>query len=178
MSASSSGWTQRVAASAALRDELDLVRRRVLADLSIRNGRDDFDRVARQLAQGDAPAQGLALEWLEVTLTGADRAVVPLLDPVLTDLERMRALVQAVPITPMSTSDVLRDLIEDRHRRWRRPWITACALYAAAAMEDPAVDVLEAFGTDAPTIGGTDDAAAIVAETVAGLRHRRLVSPT
>ena len=56
--------------NAALRDELDLLRQRVLAALSMRHGTVGLNRVVFQLAQRDSRSHALALEWLDVTLTG------------------------------------------------------------------------------------------------------------
>ena len=50
----------------ALRDELDLLRKRVLAALSMRHGIEGLSRVVFQLAQRDARSHALALEWLDV----------------------------------------------------------------------------------------------------------------
>ena len=110
----------------ALRDELGLMRRRVLTAFSMRHGTDGFDRVVFQLAQRDA-VYALAIEWLDITLTGTDRGVVALLEPRLSDRDRLKALARVFPISPCPQPELLLDLVADRDDRWRRPWIAACA---------------------------------------------------
>jgi HEAT repeat protein len=153
----------------ALGDELELLRRRVLATLSMRHGVEGIQRVAFQLSQRDARTHALALEWLDVTLIGADRAVVPLFEPSLSDRERLQALAKTFPLASMDRYEILLDLAHDPDDRWRRPWLAACALYSAAEMTD--VD-LETLIDAATATGETDAAANIVTETVACLRER------
>ena len=74
----------------ALRDELGLVRQRVLAGLSIRHGTEGANRVAFHFAQRDARSHALALEWLDVTLSGPDRGVIPVLEPDLSERGAIR----------------------------------------------------------------------------------------
>jgi hypothetical protein len=117
---------------AGLRDELDILRRRVMAALSIRYGTADVHRVELQLGVPDERSHGLAVEWLDVTLPGSDRACLALIDPSLTPTERLRALIRRFPRDPRPTAEVLRDLVEDEHDRWRQPWLRACAFHTAA----------------------------------------------
>ncbi len=156
----------------ALRDELDLCRRRLLGALSMRHGTEGFDRVVFQLAQRDARSHALALEWLDVTLTGPERAVVAMLEPRLSDEERLHALGRSSPPAPRTQQDLLLELVQDPERRWRRPWLAACALYCAASL--PAVDLdVILDGASAPArSSGADER--IFVETLAGLRRRRL----
>ncbi len=116
----------------ALADELELLRRRVLAGLSMRYGVDALNRVGFQLAQTNPRFHSLALEYLDVTLIGDDRVAVALLEPELSDHERTRLLVRSFPVPPATPRTVLLELATDRDGRWRRPWITACALLTAA----------------------------------------------
>jgi len=166
------GLPSASALRAALSDELVLLHRRVLAALSIRYGADEMSRVAYQFAQRNTRAHALALEWLDVTLSGSDRAAVVLLEPGLTPEARLRVLTRTFPIPSTSVSAIVLDLVEDHDVRWRRPWIAACALLAASDMPE--------FGLDALTPGITADTrhresqeGAIVRETLAGLRRRQ-----
>jgi HEAT repeat protein len=147
----------------ALRDELELLRDRVLAGLSIRYGVDGLNRVAFQLAQSNLRFHALALEWLDVTLVGTDRAAVALLEPALSMSERLRVLARWFPIRPTTPHAVLLELAEDRDGHWRRPWITACVLLTAADMPELGIEAL----------AGTDDHTRIVHETLVGIGQRQ-----
>ncbi len=63
------------------------------------------------------------------------------------------------------------ELVDDPDQRWRRPWIRACALYAAAGMPDIVDDVIAVV--ESPSVS-PDAEAAIVHETLAALRLRQL----
>ncbi len=163
---------------AALRDELDLLRKRVLAALSMHYGTDEMNRVVFQLSQRDRRSHALALEWLDVTLTGAGRAVVALLEPGVPDQVRMDTLTRRFPVEPLPPHEVLLDLVEDRGDVWRRPWITACALYAAAGVRgtdggDRGRSRRRAAAANSAALLGADEEASIVEETLAGIRGRR-----
>ena len=110
--------------------------RRVLAGLGARHGDDALERVSFQFAKGDGRSHALAVEWLDVTLTGTDRAAVALLEPGLSDAERLRRLTRALPLPELSLEEVLVDLITDPEQRWRQPWVQACALHAAWSTPD------------------------------------------
>jgi HEAT repeat protein len=155
--------------NAALQDELVLLRQRVLAALSMRHGTDGLSRVVFQLEQRDTRSHALALEWLDVSLAGPDRAVIALLDPGLSDRERVSALSRWYPVAPSTHRDLLLDLVQDREDRWRRPWITACALYAASEMSS--FDIEAAAVQRTKPVAGDEDG--IVQETLAGLLRRR-----
>lgn len=144
----------------ALADELVLVRRRVLAALAVRYGAEGIDRVAFQLAQPDTRIHALALEWLDVTLVGPDRRALALLDPVLTVDDRARALARSMVLALVSTEELLVDLVDDPQGRWRRPWLSACAVLAAVEVGLPVAELAVAQ-RDRP-----DDVEGIVAETV------------
>ena len=76
------------------------------------------------------------MKWLDLTLVGIGRAAVAVLDP--NDKERLTILSRRFPLPLTTPQAVIVDIIEDRDGRWRRPWITACALLAAEGM--PALD--------------------------------------
>jgi hypothetical protein len=166
------GLPSASALRAALSDELVLLRRRVLAALSIRYGADGMSRVAYQFAQHNTRAHALALEWLDVTLSGSDRAAVTLLEPGLTPEARLRALMRTFPIPPKSLPAIVLDLVEDRDVRWRRAWIAACALLAASDMPELGLDPLIA-GITADTWDRESQEGAIFHETLVGLRRRQ-----
>ena len=158
----------------ALADELALLRRRVLACLALRYGAESLSTVEFQLAQRDSRTHALALEWLDVTLVGADSAAVPLLEPELAPSDRLRRLTRWFPASPLTMEAALIDLVEDREDRWRRPWIRACAFAAGAGMPEfiswaPASTELHAnaFNDD------VDGPAQIMWETVAAVRQRQ-----
>lgn len=128
----------------ALRDELDLVSRKVRADVLARHGLTRLGPVMVELGVrgplGERPTSGsanlpLAIEALGVVL-GSERSgpVLALLQPNLTIAERLRRL----PTEPSSDppSDLegrFRDLVEDPRGEWRSPWVRACAIHAARA---------------------------------------------
>ncbi len=155
----------------ALQDELRLLQRRVLAALSVRHGHDALSRVAFQLAQDDTRVQALALEWLEVTLAGGDRAAVPLLEPGLSHTARLRALLGRRPAPPSDASALLHDLVVDADGRWRQPWVQASALVAALGLPDGGRSILATVTDDeAPLPVGGDDT--ILGDTLRAIRQR------
>lgn len=162
----------------ALADELELLRRRALASLAIRYGADELSRVGFQLAQKNTRFHALALEWLDVTLVGIDRAAVALLEPELTAGERLGVLARWFPISSSTPRALLADLAEDRDDRWRRPWFVACALLAA--LDLPALDFeqLARAATHESPADDVDDDAQIVRETIAGIALRQTVGST
>ena len=157
--------------AAALRDELDLIRQRVLAAFSMRHGTDGFNRVVFQLAQRDARSHALALEWLDVTLTGTDRAAVAMLEPRLSDRERLSALARRFPLPQLEPPRVLLELVEDRDGRWRRPWVKACALYTASGMSATELDVISPPRSASLTAASIDEDD-IVHETLRRISNR------
>jgi hypothetical protein len=158
----------------ALRDELDLVRQRVLAGLAVAHGSENVGTVAFQLAQHDAHSHALALEWLEVTLSESDRAAVAMVQPGLSDGERLRLMSRWFPLGAIDELDLLRQIVEDSAKVWRRPWIRACALHAAAALSPEAIDWVST--AEGPTEPGHSADEAIIHETLAVIRARRRVA--
>ena len=156
---------------AALRDELDLVCRRVIAALSMRHGTAGLNRVAFQLAQRDARYHALAIEWLDVTLTGPEHAVVALLEPNLSVRERLHRLNRSFPLGPLSSRALLLELVRDDDARWR-PWIKACALHAASLMAPADLDLLAAVAEESTPVESSETT--VLHDTVAGYRHRQL----
>ncbi len=156
----------------ALTDELELIRRRVLACLSMRYGVEPLSRVGFQLAQPNPRFHSLALEYLDVTLVGADRVAVVLLEPELSAHERMRLLVRSFPVPPATPRTVLLEFAEDRDGRWRRPWITACALLTAADGPELGFEAMARAVAEESRVADADGQTWIVHETLAAIGHR------
>jgi hypothetical protein len=158
----------------ALRDELELVRHRVFAGLSVSHGTDALNKVRFQFSQQDGRSHALAIEWLDVTLTGPDRAVLAILQPDLSDHDRMALLTRRFPIVvPSSQLAILVEIVGSRDGRWRNPWIQACAVYAAGELIEADLDVFAA-AVDRLTPFRTSRQYEIVEETVAVVLQRRL----
>lgn len=112
----------------ALDDELDLLRTRAVAMLTIRHG-----EVARRAARAfthsgaDGRRQALALEALEVIAAKESGPALSIVRPDLDDPARLRALggVDEVRSAPSVTND----LIADPELVWRSEWVAACALH-------------------------------------------------
>ena len=116
----------------ALDDELDLIRRRILAGRLARHGSDLVGPPTTELAS-DGPGAALAAEALGVLL-GRDAApLLALLEPGRTPAERLARLTRIPdgPDVPGGPDSWLRDLVEDPAERWRSPWLRACAIRAA-----------------------------------------------
>jgi HEAT repeat protein len=160
---------------AALADELTLLRRRLLAALSVRYGAEGMSRAAFQLAQPSTRAHALALEWLDVTLTGADRDAITLLDPGLTTQAQLRMLSRSIPVPAASAAAIVEELIADYDSRWRRPWIAACAVLAACDLPEVDFDALCDEITERASHSSPNSEAAILHETVAAIRQRQSV---
>ena len=112
------------------------------------------------------------IEWLDVTLTGTDRVCISLLEPGVSDSDRLRRLSVRFPIESEDTRTILYDLVEDRYRRWRQPWLSASALHDGFNMEHIHLDlVLEELQVRSPD-GGIPETGDILGETLAGLRQR------
>lgn len=155
----------------ALQDELRLLQRRALAAISVGHGHDALSRVAFQLAQDDPRLHALALEWLEVTLAGADRAAVDLLEPGLSHGERLRALLGRRPPPPIDVPALLRDLVVDGDGRWRQPWVQACALVAASGLPDGGRSIVATLADGEASMPELGDGT-ILGDTLRGMRRR------
>ena len=113
-----------------LHDELELLRRRVLALLATRYGADGIGAVAIGLDSDRGDRRGLAAETLDVTLTPADAVLaLPLLRPDLPLPLRLQQLAAVAPVTPTNRPAVLEDILSDGQRHWRSAWLRACADY-------------------------------------------------
>jgi hypothetical protein len=79
----------------------------------------------------DTRERSSALEMLEVSLGRSVSALVlALVDPVLGDDARRRALDAWAPVVDADCGTWLRGLVTDDDGTWQDPWLRACALYA------------------------------------------------
>jgi hypothetical protein len=116
----------------ALRDELSLLRQRVVALLAIRHGSDSIRPAALALEEDDDGRRALAIEVLEVRLSGDEAAqAVPVLRTDLSDSVRLEMLKRVAPIRAPDREQVFVEIAEDADSRWRSPWLRACALFEA-----------------------------------------------
>jgi HEAT repeat protein len=161
----------------ALSDELELLRRRVLASLAIRYGTDELSMVAFQLSQHSTRFHALAMEWLDVTLVGIDRATVALLEPDSSPSERLTMLSRWFTTLPATPASVLVDIAHDPDHRWRRPWLTACAILAGADFPDLDLEELALSAMDRSPTAHNAGQADIVLETITAIRRRRATQP-
>lgn len=121
----------------AIRDELELLRRRVLALLAVRHGADAIHSVALGLAGDVEGRRSLAIEMLEVTLDRAEATrALPIVRTDLPDDDRLRSLVSAGAHAGADRAATLADLTEDGQRHWRSPWLQACAVYEARTADE------------------------------------------
>jgi hypothetical protein len=98
--------------------------------------------------------------------------VMAVVDPTLTPTDRLRTISSGTSASS-GAGDLVRDLAEDRSDVWRRPWIRACALFAAVeslSIEADHLDLSNAVNH------GRDDA--ILHETLAGLAQRQQRLPS
>jgi HEAT repeat protein len=130
----------------ALEDEYDRVRQHVFLLLSFVHDAGAILGAERRLAAGDTGEKALALEMLDVTLSGEEkRMVFPLLDPDMPQSKRLEQLGRRFPQPSMDDEQRLQDFITDPEGMWARSWVRACAVYAAGKLGSKgAVDAVEA----------------------------------
>ena len=112
----------------------------MLAGLSVRYGEDAVERVSFQLAKGDTRSHA----WPRVARRHADRngpGRGGAARAGLTDAERFRRLTRTLPLPERSLREVLLDLVTDPERRWRQPWVQACAVHAVWSTPAVALDL-------------------------------------
>jgi hypothetical protein len=140
----------------ALGDELDLIRRRVAAELLARHGTERLGPTLLSL-RASGEERGLATEALEEELGAAEsRRLLPLLDPELDPPARLAALAAHGVVSAAGSPErdhTLRDLVEDAAGMWRSPWLRACAIHAArGAGVLPTCDVATARALHDPIV--------------------------
>jgi hypothetical protein len=117
----------------AIRDELDLLRQRVFALLTVRYGSDAIHPAALGLAGAHDDRRALAVEILEVKLTRDEAAlVVPVVRADLPEADRLRMLQRAFAVPAGDRSSVVAEIAADADGHWRSSWLQACAEYEAA----------------------------------------------
>jgi hypothetical protein len=114
----------------AIRDELDLLRQRVFALLTLRYGADAIHPAALGLAGEDEGRRALALEILEVKLSRDEAAlVVPVVRTDLPESERLQMLQRSLTVPAADRSSVMAEIAADSDGRWRSFWLQSCAVY-------------------------------------------------
>ena len=107
----------------ALRDELELLRERVLALLAMLHGAETSASVALGLASATESRRSLAIEMLEVTLGRHEAALAsPVVRTDLSDGARLQQLAGLARV-PGDRAATLADLVEDPAGQWRSPWV-------------------------------------------------------
>jgi HEAT repeat protein len=129
----------------ALLDELDRLRQRVYFLLSFLYDSASLIRASEQLEARTASERALALETLEVMLSGSHKSLVfPFIDPKLSDTQQREKLSKIFGIPSYESDERLIEILANRNSKWQRPWIRACAAYALGKMGiNKAVDVVE-----------------------------------
>jgi hypothetical protein len=116
----------------AIRDELELLRQRVLALLAVRHGAETIHFVGLGLASEVEGRRSLAIELLEVTLGRAEATrALPIVRTDLPDDSRLRSLISVGARASADRAATLADLMLDDERHWRSAWLQACAVYEA-----------------------------------------------
>jgi hypothetical protein len=116
----------------AIRDDLDLLRQRVIALLSIRHGSDTIRPASLGLTGDDEGRRALAIEVFEVRLSRDENArAVPVVRVDLPETERLRLLQRVISIPVTDRAHVIVEIVDDRENSWRSPWLQACAAYEA-----------------------------------------------
>src|SRR6185312_10167653 len=118
----------------AIRDELELLRQRVLALLAVRHGAETIHSVALGLASPAEGRRSLAIELLEVTLSRPEATLaLPVVLGGGSDDARLRS--RSAAGAGAHRAATLADLIADDERHWRSPWLQACAVYEARSTD-------------------------------------------
>lgn len=92
-------------------------------------------RAEEQLILGNSASQALALETLDVTLTGEQKQMVfPLVDAKLAPEQRIKQLQAIFELDHSSTNDRLAEIIADPEQEWTNGWTRACVLQAVGKL--------------------------------------------
>ncbi len=122
---------------AALEQELARVRRRAFLLLSFLHDASAILRAEEQLIWGSGGDQALALEMLDVTLSGAQKVLVfPLVHPKMSRQDRVRQLAPLYTLSGSSRQQRLAELSAEPPDMWTRDWIRTCARAALGSGED------------------------------------------
>ncbi len=124
-----------------LQYELEQARRRVFLLLSFVYDSRAVLRAEEQLHWGDKGQKALALETLDVTLTGQQKNLLfPLVDDSQPLEQRTQQLTKLFELTNISQPERLREIIADPTGVWTHGWTRACAIYAAGKLGVAGVD--------------------------------------
>ena len=102
-------------------------------------------RAEEQFVHGNSASQALALETLDVTLTGEQKQMVfPLVDAKLTVEQQIKQLQAVFDLQHLSSVERLAEMIADPEREWTNGWTRACVLQAVGKLGlTELVDVVE-----------------------------------
>ncbi|MEM7113914.1 MAG: hypothetical protein AAF614_15875 [Chloroflexota bacterium] len=102
-------------------------------------------RAEEQLVHGNSASKALALETLDVTLTGEQKQMVfPLVDAKLTAEQQIKQLQAVFELEYLSLSERLVEMIADPEQEWTNGWTRACVLQAVGKLGlTELVDVVE-----------------------------------
>ena len=90
--------------------------------------------------------------------------------------QRVERLTRWFPVSPATPHSILSELIEDPDDRWRRPWITACALLVVAAdITTLDIEAMTRAASQRFAADGGDEHGQIVRETIAGIDRRQIL---
>jgi HEAT repeat protein len=119
---------------AALASEFSQARHRIFLLLSFIYEAQAMLRAAEQLDRGSKPAQALAIETLDVTLSSEHRALIlPLVEESLSLSQRTGPLVQVFSLARLGREQRLKEMITDT-QVWTQDWTRACAIYASGKL--------------------------------------------
>ncbi len=120
----------------ALDHEFDQVRKRAFLLLSFIHNARAILRAAEQLTFASSREKALALETLDVTLPGEQKALVfPLADPKMTLDQRAQHLGDLFSLPRRERGDRLNEIITDPEGVWTQGWTRSCAIYAVAKIK-------------------------------------------
>ncbi|MEM7113917.1 MAG: HEAT repeat domain-containing protein, partial [Chloroflexota bacterium] len=129
----------------ALDHEYDEARERTFLLLSFIYDTRAILRAEEQLLHGNSGSKALALETLDVTLTGEQKKrVFPLIDAKLSTEQRIKQLQTIFELEPMSLNERFTEMIADPDQEWTNGWTRACVLQAVGRQKlSELVDIVE-----------------------------------
>jgi HEAT repeat protein len=102
-------------------------------------------RAGEQILRGSSGDKAMALETLDVTISGPQKSLLFELADESTPLEhRVKALSKGFTLRNITRSQRLTEIIADPEKVWTHGWTRACAIYAAAKLTiEESVDAVE-----------------------------------
>ena len=120
----------------ALEYEFDQMRERVFLLLSFLYEPRPILRAAERLMYGNGNEQAHALETLDVTLAGDQKAMVfPFINTSEDLTRRLTKLERIFPAQEKDRNTHLREIIANPEQYWTHEWTRVCAIYAAARLD-------------------------------------------